>query len=254
MTEQDDHSAGDTRWGGDEAVEVESYRTYCVTAFCGLGLGLLSLVAFAYPLMWILPLAAGIVSALALRKIAADPDRLIGRRAALVGLAVSVLIGIGAPTRVLAHRWATHWQTRRFAEEWFQHLADGNPHFALEMTRDIRKRRALSDDLWRQYRDNAADAEALRQYIRQPVVAALLALGDSANVRFYQTRKFTPIDVGDAVDEVFAVTYEDRGKPKTFFVSVAVGRDFEPYKGMIPLRIFAAEGGVEPVGWDDSTG
>jgi hypothetical protein len=211
-------------------------------------LGLLSLLAFAYPLMYLLPVVGVLVSVVALRQIARGPDRFIGRRAALVGLAASVLIGIGAPSRVLTHRWVVLRQTQRFADEWFAHLRDGNPHMALELTRDIKKRRPLDDALWQRYGDNPNDAEALRKYVRDPLVAALLSLGDSATVRHYQTQNYTQIGVGDAVEEVYAATYKENGRLKTFFVSVSLGRDFDPYKGVIPMRIFHAAGGIVPDG------
>jgi hypothetical protein len=244
MSQKYHRSTDNASWGVEK--EIESYRTICVSAFCGLGLGLLSLLAFAYSLMWVLPVAGVLVSVIALRRIAREPDRLVGRRAALIGLAVSVLIGIGVPTQALTHRWVVLYQSERFAGEWFTHLRDGNPHMALELTREIKKRRPMGEGLWQVYRNNPSDAEALRKYIRDPLVAALLVLGDSATVRHYQTVSFVPIDVGDAIEEMFAVTYEEDGQQKTFFVNVSVGRDFEPYKGVIPMRIFHAEGGIVP--------
>lgn len=249
MSEQSLRSTGVPNWGDDDDVELDSYRTYCVSAYIGLGLSVLSLSAFAYPLMWGLPPVGVLVSALALRQIARDPNRLIGRRVALAGLAISLLIGVGAPTRVLTHRWVAMNQTRRFADEWFAHLRDGNPQMALEMTREISKRRPLNEHLWQRYRDNPNDAEMLRKYVREPVVATLLALGDSATVRYYETIKYESIPTGDAIQHLYAVTYEDDGQRRTFFVAVGVGRDFKPYRGVVSMRIFAVDGNIIPPAW-----
>jgi hypothetical protein len=125
---------------------------------------------------------------------------------------------------------------------------------ALEMTREIRKRRPLDDQLWQTYRNSSSDAEALRKYIRDPLVAALLALGDSATVRFYETSEVTSVgEVGNAVEHVFAVTYQDEQQgQRTFFVNISLGRDFEPYQGATSLRVYGATGGVMPKQWQQT--
>jgi hypothetical protein len=251
MTEQNTQSADGVNWGLE--TEDESYRTFCVPAFVGFGLGVLSLLAFAYLLALLLPVAAALISVFALRQIAVEPDRLIGRRVALVGLAISILIGIGVPTQLLTHRWVVVRQTQSYASQWFTHLRDGHPHMALEMTREIRKRRPLDDQLWQTYRNSSSDAEALRKYVRDPVVAALLALGDSATARFYETKEVTRVgEIGNSVEHVFAVTYQDEGSPRTFFVNMSLGRDFEPYKGATSLRVYGANGGVTPKQWQEA--
>lgn len=246
MSEQPSRSTAAANWGAETETEVASYRTVCVTAFFALGLGLLSPLVFAYPLMYVLPVCGVVLAIIALRKIAREPDRLIGRRAALIGMAISVLMGIGAPTRVLTHRWVVLRQTQRFGAEWFAHLRDGDPHMALEMTREIKKRRPLDDALWPQYRSNPNDAEELRKYIRDPLVATLLALGDSATVRHYETMEYTQFLDSDGVEELYAVTYEEDGHRKTFFVRLAMSREFDPYKGVIPMQIFKAGGDDVP--------
>jgi hypothetical protein len=244
MSEQSYRSADDADWGTE--TELRSYRKICVTAFCALGLGLLSPLVFAYPLMYVLPVGGVFISVIALRRMAREPGRLIGRRAAIIGLAVSVLMGIGAPTRVLTHRWVVLGQAQQFADEWFTHLRDGNPHMALELTRDIKKRRPQDDALWQKYRNNSNDAEALRKYVRDPLVATLLALGDSATVRHYETVDYTQYADSDGVEELYAVTYEENGRRKTFFVRVAMSRKFDAHKGVIPMQIFKVAGDDVP--------
>ncbi len=74
----------------------ESYRTVSASAIFALVLGLFSAVAFAHPLLWALPLVAAGLAIAALVRIAQQPHELIGRKAALIGLAAAVLFGSAA--------------------------------------------------------------------------------------------------------------------------------------------------------------
>ena len=76
----------------------------------------------------------------------------------------------------------------------------------------------------------------------------LLALGPKAQVRFYQTADADREDDNDLVNQFYAVTYEEEGERKSFFVLVRMMRQ-KLGSGQAGWRILAAEGGVRPEGW-----
>jgi hypothetical protein len=65
----------------------------------------------------------------------------------------------------------------------------------------------------------------LESFVRAPVVRTLLALGPQASIRFYDTVDQQG-DEGnrDIVRQRYAVTYEEEGEKKTFFVDVQMMR------------------------------
>ena len=56
------------------------------------------------------------------------------------------------------------------------------------------------------------------------MVRTLLALGPKAQVRFFDTVGQTRQDDDDVVDQLYAVTYEEEGEKKSFFVAVQAVR------------------------------
>jgi hypothetical protein len=79
-------------------------------------------------------------------------------------------------------------------------------------------------------------------------VRTLLALGPRAQVRFYQTGDQTHTDDVDLVDQWYAVTYEEKGERKSFFVLVRMMRQ-KLSGGKAGWRIMQTEGGGRPTGW-----
>ncbi len=79
---------------------VAEYRPISGWALAALFIGLLSFVALLHPLLWSVPMAGVVVSLVALRRISRSDVPVVGRKAALVGLAFSLLYGVAAPARV----------------------------------------------------------------------------------------------------------------------------------------------------------
>src|SRR5689334_5841351 len=86
-----------------DLIEYRPVSGWCVAAVL---LGLASILALIHPLLWSVPLAGVCVSLLALRRLDRSETKLLGRKAALVGLAFSLIYGVAAPVRVVARdRW-----------------------------------------------------------------------------------------------------------------------------------------------------
>ena len=74
--------------------DLAEYRPVSGWGVAALLVGLVSAAASAHPLLWCLPLAGVVVSLIALRRIARSEIKLLGRKAALIGLAFSLIYGI----------------------------------------------------------------------------------------------------------------------------------------------------------------
>jgi hypothetical protein len=225
--------------------QYTQYRAVSSTAIVGLLLGLASPLAFASPLIWPLPLVGFLVSALALRRIARPEHPLLGRKAALAGLAISGLLLAAAPGEWLTYRWLLAREARQFADRWFQMLADGQPQRAYQLVLDPMARCTADDELWDFYRKNLRHREDLESYVKRPLIRTLLALGKRAQIRFYRMQGQQPEYENEAVDLQYAVTYDAQDGQKSFFVNLHLWRS-RLKTGRAEWRMYSADGGVRP--------
>jgi hypothetical protein len=206
---------------------------------------LLSLLALAAPLLWAVAIVALIVNLKALERIAANAPALLGRKAALAGLAFSVIALCAAPADWIVYRASVRQESRRFAELWFEQLRADRPHRAHQLTVEPTSRDVLGDQLWDAYRDEMARS-MLRQFVARPEVRTLLALGDKATVRFYATESQWRDGERDQVYQTFAVTFPDSDGLKTFFIGLLLQRQVDLPTGHAYWHIARTAGGVKP--------
>ncbi len=204
---------------------VDEYRSVSGWAVAALILGLLAPVALIDIWLGVIPLAGIVVAVVALVRMALLAPALTGRKAALAGLFLSVLFASAAGADYLAYWRAVDREARRFAHAWFDFLADDQPHKAHQLTLMPRYRQSLDDTLREFYREDEQWREELEDYVEQPVVRTLLALGAGARAR-YDTTEASGRDARSiAVRQRFAVTYDDAEQGRTtFFVRLGMQR------------------------------
>ncbi len=172
-----------------------------------------------------------------------------GQKLAWAGLSLSLLFVVAAPTDWLVHRQMVRQEARQFSDLWFHYLATGEPQKAHQLTVPPQTRQPLGENLWNFYRNNPKARKGLEGYVQTPLVRTLLALGTSrARVRFYETASQAHDGNDDLVELVYAVTYEEEGEKKSFFVGVQAYRTKLP-DGSAGWRILQAGGGAKPEGW-----
>ena len=223
------------------------YRAVSGAAVASVILGLLSSLALVDPLLWVVPVVGVAVGALALWRIARRQPALIGRRAALAGLLLSMLLGAAAVSDWYGYRWLVRREAVRFADLWFEQLADDQPQRAYQLTLGPRARQPWDDKLWESYRQNPRWRSDLEYFASQPLWRTLLALGHRANARYYQSAGQAKTDWGDSVSLIYAVTYDEDGGKKTFFVRLELER-LQLDLGGANFRLARATGGVRPEG------
>jgi hypothetical protein len=219
------------RLAEDQDAEVAEYRTLSGAAVGGLILGLLSPAALVDSVAWCIPIAGILVSIYALWRIRRNDAALTGRKAAQWGLWLSLCFAAAAPADQLYYRYRIRQEARQFAAMWFDLLAAGRPERAFQLTLDVKNRQPLDDRLWEYYRNAPVVRATLDHYVAaakegekpQPV-RTLLALGKSAKAQYLDApAQFQ--DVGmDVVYLRYAVTFDDAGAKKTFFLIVQLMR------------------------------
>ncbi len=226
--------------------DATQYQAISGLAVAGLLAGLLSLLAFASPLLWVLAVVAVMVNVKALRWVAANAPALLGRKAALTGLALSVFTVFAIPVDWLLYRAFLRQEARQFAELWFDYLRTDHPLLAHQLTVAPSMRGRLDDrKLWESYQDIEA-RQMLRQYLARPEVRTLLALGDRAIVRYYATESQWADGPRDRVYQTFAVTFPDTDGLKTFFVGLSMQREVDLPTRHAYWQVVASAGGVKP--------
>lgn len=116
-------SEGATRHDADEF--AEGYRSLSPAAVVAAVLGMASPAVFAAPLLIVVPLVALVVSIVALRAIAANPEIYTGRSFALIGMTLATICLVASLTRdkVMSHLLAA--QAEPTARAWISELAAG---------------------------------------------------------------------------------------------------------------------------------
>jgi len=238
--------------------QVAEYRPISGWAVAGLLIGVLSPLALADPLLWAVPIIAGAVCVRAFGQIQQKAPVMIGRKAAMVGLWLAVFWLTAAYSDWAYLRWRIRDEARQAALFWFDLLAKNRPELAFQLTLVPQQRHALDERIWDFYVDledqkikwftNLKDYVAPGKSEDSPnLVRTLMALGNSAEVRYLCTIDQFYVESKYIVDQVFAVTFVESGEKKTFFVLVRMARDQVGGNHAV-WRIGYAQDGVDEYG------
>jgi len=235
------------RFHTPEEPDVVEYRAISGLAVTALGLGLAASIAFSSPVAWIFPLIGVVVSLIALGRVEHHAPALLGRKAALAGLALSLLFGVAAPTSWLVYRWELRNEARRFGAFWFDFLLNNEPHKAFQLAESPQSRQPLDDAIWEFYPKGSESRDRLERFLREPAVRTLLALGKRAMVRYYDTeRQYRDPSGREMVYQTYAVTFSSQRESTSFFVGLEMDRFRVPAMGRAYWRVINVSGGVKP--------
>jgi len=231
--------------------DVVQYQAVSALAVVGLIAGLLASTALLTPALWFVSLAGIAVNGLALWRIARQTPALVGRKAALAGMGLSIFFGAAGLGDWLAYRLLITREAREVAAAWFDQLQHDQPHKAHQLTRHPNIRLPLGDKLWKDYFEGSDLRMDLQTYVAKAEVRSLLALGDKAQVRFYRSAGPWQESGRDIVGLVYAVTIpksQAEGGKQTFFVNLILERHHLAAQARADWQITSTEGGVLPDG------
>jgi hypothetical protein len=203
------------------------YRAVSGLAIVGLLAGLASVLAFLQPLLWLLPLAAIVINVLALRQIADALPQLIGRKAALTGLALALICGISAPIQ----RWIYLLELRagsiEIAHEWFTALRENRPDYAHRLTlfpSTLASRATPPDE---HAMAGAMSSSSLPRFTEQSPMNLLLRLGKKAHIRLYANEEVWSTRELEGVRDYYVVTVGEGTNAVSFFIRFGTSRSVD---------------------------
>jgi hypothetical protein len=235
----------------DDEFADPNYKALAPSAIAGLLLGIASPLAFLHPLLLVVPAIAVGLCAVGLHRTSDPTTGRSGRRAAQFGLALALILGGGAAIHYVSHQYLARQEAEVVARQWFQYLAEGHPEKAHQLTLDARNRYPLDSPLWDAYRVSPELQSSLREFTGEYGPRALLWLGKDALVRPYAVEKQASSRQADSIDQVYAVTYEEDGRKKSFFISLTLLRTTDPVSGISSWSVNSSKCPHLPEAWPD---
>jgi hypothetical protein len=219
-------SEGYGGYDGDTGVE-SSYRRVTPWALAAFVAGLLSVLAFIGPLMWIVPAAAIAFGVLALRAIQNQPDIITGRKTALAGMALATILLSSVIAHSFAHNQLVTANGQRYGVQWMKLLSSKRFAEAYQLRQSHQNRPSEGTNLIDLYMSGPIK-EFYESFTREDVPKRLSALGDDAVITFlsstYITRESMTMDIVGLRYRVDAKS----GGSKPFVVELELAREFFP--------------------------
>ncbi len=158
-----------------------------------------------------------------------------GRKLASLGLALAVITAVGAPVRRAVYRMEFERQAADFCEVWFDAAKNGDACQIRQMSNPYWKRATImshQDEVDYFYRDMGNDEEPhymTHNFLANPTLLTLYALGDRARHSFYATTGTLLTGNTESASRVYAVTCEPdpsdpNSKKQTFFIRLVCSR------------------------------
>ena len=146
-------------------------------------LGLASPLSLVAPLLWAIPLVGAVLAIMTIRRIASSDGALVGRLAAVIGLALCVGSLAAAASRSVVTEQVLSRQAREFATEWLGILQSGDTQTAFGYTVDSMRGPAPppppgTPPTAEPPRDPLAD------FREHPLVRYMTSVGKDAQVKF----------------------------------------------------------------------
>lgn len=185
--------------------ELQSYRSVslvCVLALVG---GLLSVVALAHPILWLVPFIFLTLGFWGFRQVTKKSDQYIGKTAALIGICVSMFFLSLSVSKYYSERWLVSHHARQFAQEWLESLVGNQHEKAHQGWLEYYYRQPDGTDLSDYYTQNVADKEDLDKFLALEEVRDLCQLSENASVEFVRTDAIYESVEGHSVYLIFKV-------------------------------------------------
>jgi hypothetical protein len=237
-----------------ELGDVVEHRPVSKLAVVAVVLAIISPLAIATRVMWLVPLLGLIVSLLALWSVRRSERRPYGRKAAVISLLVTLFVLGCAPTRYLIQRRLVMQQSRQHAETWFQIALHGNLPRAHQLTKEFGERLPRGTDLEMAYAADSADRSvtdpraavlmpSLRQTMdsmfKQPPISEILAAGPKAKPRYVRTTQFGDESATGltTVKMRYDIEYEEDGVSHVIPIEMVLERQIEFGRGIVVWRV-----------------
>lgn len=230
----------------DPDTNAVEYRPVSMLAVLTILLGLSSALALTSPVLLVLPGLTMLMGWLAWRSINLSEGSLAGRNVVIWGMVFAAFFAAMSISRNVSRRMLAVRDAREITDTFISLLLANEPQKAhqLQYLENIRQPPGAS--LWLHYRTTGADYDSLRTFVDAPLIHTLLALGKKAKVRYYDYEDISEAAGRMYVVLLYTVTYEQDGKPHTFFARFIARRDLDLETNILSWSIDNYEAGVKP--------
>lgn len=215
---------------------VDDYRSVSVLAVAGLLLGLASISAWLHPLLWLVPLAAVVVSLLAFRKLALDAPNLIGWKPAAVGLALGLLCGAGAATRWALHQYLVEAEAAKVGVAWIDLVRDGRDRQVHQLSL-LPIARLTAPDIEAAYGELPDLEKEFQEFDSIAVIQRIHETPQDAQIRLYRVTDHHRVKQRDRLGTQFEVSYDKDGRRQGILVELIMHRLVDGKTGEVTWQI-----------------
>jgi hypothetical protein len=176
------------------ALEIDSdlpdYLPVSLWSVAALLIGVVSPVSLVAPTLVTVPLLAAAVSLVALWRLKNAAVPMLGRRAAVIGLALAILFGAAGPARHLARQLVLEARAKSITDAWFEHLREGRLHEAHQLMLSASLRMPLDESLEQLYANDPVTQEKFKKFTEKLPISKILAHPDGSDSRPYSGRAY----------------------------------------------------------------
>lgn len=221
----------DPRPGHPEADTVAEYPAVSRLAVIALLLGLGAIGAVISPLLVCLAVAGAVLAVAALRSLARSEQPLLGRKAAIAALLLSLLCGAWGTTWRWVRQQVIYAESQQLADKWLQLVRAGRLQEAHQLHRPHSDRQtpgASLEDYYKKTRDARLDLDSF--FEGQPL-RQLVAAGQQGQLRFLRYENLQNESyAGQRMDVAtlrYAFDYQQDSQPRTLEMRVAIARSLD---------------------------
>lgn len=226
------------------------YRAVSAWAVVALLSSPVAFVALVDPRAWWLPAVCAGLAIWALDRVRRGAGELLGRKAALTALGLSIFSLAAAVSMTTLREFRVTREADQWAQRWFDLMRRNAPAEAYQLHVEPRSRQEFSAGLWDFYRTRPIQAKSLRSFVAGQPMRALLELGERAEIRPCGTERYVHGELpderrGDLVVRVYAISYGEGSERQTFLMRLLLARVLlDPQTGESGWQILGAIPGI----------
>jgi hypothetical protein len=217
-----------SRFSLAESDELGGYHALSWLAVTALVLGLASCTVLLSARLCLIPILGMIFAVAALRSLAVNQPRLIGRKAALGGLVLAAAFGAWGVTQEIGRQVVISGQARRHAQHWLELVQAGRILEADQLHQPQDSRQPPETRLEVFYKQDSEARGRMDAFFQQPALKKIAAVGPLGTFRYERDEGMASEQVAqmpmDYISQHFVLEYEEDGQPRSLPFLVTLTR------------------------------
>lgn len=218
-----------------EEEDVVHYRAVSRVAIASLVLGILSAAAIFSRLMWCVPIVGVTLAVVALRTISRNQAVVLGRKAAHVGLVLSLFFLVSATTGHLLRQRTLFREARPHISKWIEMVREGRLREAHQLHLPQAERQHLGANLQSYYEATRTAKDDKDGFFDHPPLSKIVELGQQGQLHFQGNEEASVVrEAGkkkDVVAQCYAIDYQVDHEPQTLPFLVTIVRVYNSKHG-----------------------